>query len=33
VCSLSTDSTVSVSPVFYAGLGFAMALNKIRSNA
>ncbi|MDR1688002.1 MAG: O-antigen ligase family protein [Clostridiales bacterium] len=33
VCSLSTDSTVSVSPVFYAGLGFALALNKLRKYA
>lgn len=29
VCSLSTDSTVSVSPIFYAGLGFAMAVTEI----
>lgn len=29
VCSLSTDSTVSVSPIFYAGLGFALAVNEI----
>lgn len=29
VCSLSTDSTVSVSPIFYAGLGFALALTEI----
>jgi len=33
ICSLSTDSTVSVSPVFYAGLGLALALTKLRGAA